>query len=368
MRVLFFIPAMNSGGAERVMASICNSIVEMDDMEIELLTMNTSSSFYPLNPRIKRVDMEEVLPSSGMKRFIELPYCEYRRRKKFINEVNSFCPDVVVSFLFTTNIIALSASEKIGCPIVVSERNDPTHYSKLTQLMCKRYYKKSDVIVCQGHKVQEYYSLSGGKCTVIPNPISIDAVGKYSSYRKDTIVSVGRLTAAKNHEMTIRAFSKIHPSFPSFELHIYGEGEQKDELNELIKDLNVENYVKLKGSIVNIFTKVSDAKVFILSSNYEGFPNVLVEAMASGLPVISTDFSSGIARELIQDGKNGFLIPVGDQSELEKKLSQLLSSQALIDQFSVSNLCLADEYSVNSISTKWINLLKEVCNKASEGK
>lgn len=368
MRVLFFIPAMNSGGAERVMATICNSIVEMENMEIELLTMNTNSSFYSLNPKIHKVDMQEVISSSGVKRFIELPYREYMRRRKFIKEVNGFCPDVVVSFLFTTNIIAVSASNNIKCPIIVSERNDPTHYNKIIQFFCKKFYRKSSVIVCQGKKVQEYYSSSGGNCIVIPNPINVEAIGKYSSERKDIVVSVGRLTAAKNHKMTIKAFSNIHTKFPSFELHIYGEGEQKDELLDLIKDLKAESYIKLMGSKVNIFANVSASKAFVLASNYEGFPNVLVEAMSSGLPVISTDFSSGVANELIHDGENGFLIPVGDQHELEKKLSLLLSSDDLIHKFSVSNLSLLEEYSVNAISNKWVNLLKNISNTTNKGK
>lgn len=358
MKILLFIPALNAGGAERVMVTIANYLV-CEGNTVEILTLNTDNSFYMIDKRIQVKGMNLIITNTGLKRKFDILYMEFMRRREFIRETNKFNPDVVLSFLNTTNFIALSAKKQVSCPIIVSERNDPLCYSKFIQFLCKKIYKKADILVCQGKKVSDYYKKFGIDCRVVPNPLNSKAVGLYTGNWKNKIVTVGRLIEAKNQQMLIKAFAKISDKYPDYTVEIYGEGPLKEDLYNLIKKLNLENRVLLCGNKKNIMTLVSDYCCFVLSSNYEGFPNVLLEAMASGLPVISTNFSTGIANELIKNGVNGYVIDTNDINKLSSKLEKLIVDENLNLTMRKNNLIMNKIYSEDLICKRWSSLLKE---------
>ena len=366
MKILFFLPALNSGGAERVVATIANTLSSNGD-QVEILTLNTDVSFYSIDENVTIVGMNETISKSGLKRKLTIPFIEIARRNKFISEVKSYKPDIVISFLYTTNVLSLLAKNKISSPLIISERSDPTHYGSMQQYICKKLYPKSDRIVCQGNVVANYYKKQNGRCTVIPNPLNEKSVGTYQKTKSNKIVTVGRLIAAKNHALLIDAFYEVKDEFPDSILEIYGEGELRQTLQEHINSLGLSNRVFLPGSKQNIVAELNDAACFVLSSDFEGFPNVLIEAMATGIPVISTDFPSGIARELITDGDNGFLIETGNKNQLIEALKKILSDKELQITFAEKNLDVLEKYSELNIAHLWKSLCEDVIKEKSRG-
>jgi glycosyltransferase involved in cell wall biosynthesis len=182
----------------------------------------------------------------------------------------------------------------------------------------KYLYKKADGFVFQTEDAAKYFE-GIIKCDskIIPNPINPKFIKEpYKGEREKNIVTVGRLESQKNQKMLIEAFGKIESKYPEYSLLIYGDGSKKEELQDLIKEKGLENKVILKGKIDDVENVIDKAKMFVLSSDYEGMPNALMEAMALGLPCISTDCPCGGPRYLMENGKSGLLVPVGNSDAM----------------------------------------------------
>ena len=173
------------------------------------------------------------------------------------------------------------------------------------------------------------------------------------------IITVGRLMTQKNHKLLIEAFSKIAKEFPDENLVIYGEGELRDTLETQSKKLGLEGRVKLPGATTNVAEKLSSAKVFVLSSDYEGMPNALMEAMAVGVPVISTDCPCGGPAMLIEEDSQGILVPCQNAEKLANALRLLLESQDL--RLMVGESCKerALQFSPDIVFSQWKEYIEE---------
>jgi len=360
LRIFFFIPALNAGGAERVIVTLANYFAHCGH-EVEILTFNNGSSFYNIDSLVHVKGMNITFANHGFKKLFEIVNVESKRKKALIQEANSFKPDVIVSFLFTTNIIAIMARNKLKSPVIVSERNDPLHYSFFKRMLCKYLYNKSDGIVCQGKMVESFYkNKRRARTKIIPNPVNSAAIGDYSPQRTKRIIAVGRLISAKNFPILIKAFSMLPGECSQFILEIYGEGPLKQELMALIKQFNMEKRIFLMGNKKDVMKHISNASCFVLCSNFEGFPNVLLEAMASGLPVISTNFTSGVAKELIEDGVNGYVVPVDDVSSLNEAVVKIISSNKTQNLMGKNNLSVRERFSEKSVCQQWEDFINYV--------
>nr|WP_239576133.1 glycosyltransferase [Enterococcus lemanii] len=174
------------------------------------------------------------------------------------------------------------------------------------------------------------------------------------------IVSIGRLVEQKNHALLIKAFAKVIDLFPNTELHIYGNGPLKLELENLARKLNVYEKVFINNAIPDVLSKVSDAKLFVLSSNYEGMPNVLIEMMAIGIPVIATDCPIGGPREIIEDGINGLLVPVNDTTELSKKIIQIIDDKEFAKELTKESIKVREKLNVKRICYQWESFIDRI--------
>ena len=174
------------------------------------------------------------------------------------------------------------------------------------------------------------------------NPVDATRIPEpYIGERKKVFAAVGRLEPQKNFPMLIKAFSEFHKEEKDYQLIIYGEGKERTNLEKLIKQLNLEGSVSLPGRNKDVLNAINDSAAFILSSDYEGMPNALIEAMCMGMPVISTDCPSGGPRELIENQENGILIPVGDEDALVDAL------------FSIIDVTLAEKMSKKSSELRY---------------
>ena len=272
---------------------------------------------------------------------------------------------IIVSFLAKFNMIALFATLFSGIPVIVSERTDPRRGSWLYKYIRDTLYLLSNRIIVQSESGKTYFSGHAiSKITVIYNPVDVkNYTGKALTTPKEKIVmSVGRLIPVKNQKLMILAFSEIAQQFPDYKMVIYGEGSFRGELETLINDLGLTQRISLPGNETNIFDKLVSAELFILSSDYEGMPNALLEAMCVGLPVISTKVSGAV--DVIKNRVNGILIEKNSVPQLSAAMSELLSDSNTRNAYAEHATELCDLVNVERIIRQWISVIEETINNA----
>ena len=338
--------SMRRGGAERVISIISNELVNRG-WKVYIITLLRPEIEYLLDKRIIHIDIS----SKQSNKTLDIPRLVKSLRKK-IKELN---PDSVVSFMLTINIVTWLAIRKLNVKFIPSERNDPSQgRSKIKHWLSCLAYANSYRTVFQTERARSYYNKKiQDKGIVIYNPIEVDCLHQKSSEHK--IVSVGRLDPQKNRRLLIESFNDVHLKFPEYSLHIYGEGSQETELKKLAADLALSGYVIFHGNVNDIHQQIKDAEIFVLSSNYEGMSNALLEAMMMGLPCISTDCAG--ANEAIINGVDGFIVPIGNKEKMIEAIEKLISDKDLRDLFSVNTKIHAKQFEVNSVVEKWEELI-----------
>lgn len=350
-RYLFFIGTLCNGGAERVV-SILASHMAQKGMPVEVLTYYDRPASYVLDPNVKLTALETVTGSRNrIKNLIEL-------RKYFKKNAK-----VVISFLAPFNMMAIVANLGTKIPMIVADRNDPAKVpsNMLVRKLRDLSYRFADGVVVQTKKNQAYFSNAvQKKSLVIYNPIDLkEKAGiAFDTEENKKIVTAGRLMPQKNQKLMIRAFSEIVKVYPDHELIIYGEGSSREELKELVLELGLEGKVILPGNVSDVHEKIKDAQIFVLSSDFEGMPNALIEAMCLGLPVISTSVSG--ATDLIKDHENGLLTDVGDQEAFTKAMMEFIGNKELRKKCAKNAMQLNEELEIRKIMGQWICLIEKI--------
>ena len=353
-KLIIFDGTLEKGGAERVISIISKRMITAG-INVEIVLYYNRSIYYEIDPRINIVSVEKEIGSTNMM------YCMHWLRSYF--KKNAYC---IISFLAPFNMVAIVSNLATGIPLIVADRNDPRRVPErfITRKIRDILYLFADGVVLQTTYNQKYFSKKiQTKSVVIFNPIELgDKTGYAKKVAKSKkIVTVGRLMEQKNQIMMIEAFASFHQQYPDYKLYIYGEGPMRTSLEYIIKKYNVVDSVFLEGQVDDVIGSISDAEVFLLTSNYEGMPNALIEAMCLGLPVISTSVSG--ATDLIIDGKNGFLVNCGDVVMLTKRMIQLVSSKQLRDQFSSNALLLSEKLRSDDIFLQWNSYINKIINK-----
>lgn len=357
-KCLLLIPRMGNGGAERVMATIANNLCV--ENEVQIVTMTDAESFYALDERVKITGLgQKMSRKNKISKIVSAAFGGIKALVSLQKIVKKEKIDVLVAFLGPASFLALAA--KIfgaKCRVVVSERCDPMARGKVYQFFQKLLFPKADAVVCQSEKVKEFFKEKHrGKMVVIPNPIAASAIPeRFEGQRRHTVVGVGRLDPQKNFEMLISAFASLPDRFSDYTLEIYGGGFLEEKLQKLIEEKGVADRATLMGVKKNVMHYVSDVALYVMSSNYEGFPNALAEAMATGLPVISTDFSTGVAKDIVKE-ENGIVIPVGDEKALLSAMEKMLSEEETWENISHENRKLLDTLAESRVIEMWINTL-----------
>ena len=291
---------------------------------------SVEKDFYRIDPRVKRIALGHTRQSKNWREFIGNNLQRVNRLRAIFRSSEY---DVVVSFIDKTNVLVLLATLGLDVPVVVSERTDPRRYAIGTVAAGLRrvLYPSARAVVVQTAGVSTWAQRIVGKESihVIPNPISEQFLGIYGSVGTSghcTVVAMGRLEPEKGFERLLAAFAKCAERHAEWTLRIVGEGTQRPQLRELAVELGLESRIKLDTVTKEPEKVLGDSDLFVLSSRYEGFPMVLLEAMACGLPVISFDCPSG-PREIIRDGIDGILVPPDDVEALAKAMDSLMGAQ-----------------------------------------
>lgn len=365
LSIVLFIGCLSGGGAERVVANLANYLASKGH-DVTVLMISTEQT-YSIIDDVKLVklcsDRERELPHRVLNvlRMVRLAGYFLLRR-----------PDVYLTFLPKLTKTILSFRKLIHAPIVLAERADPgTHYnsSQKNRKTMETYYPMADAFVFQTMDARDFYSeklgLHNMTCTVIPNAVNSAFVGKcYEGVRSKRIVSAGRLDEQKNYSLLIDAFAEFNKIMPGYQLVIYGEGPKRSALEKRIAELSLTECVLLPGRTDRIVEAIRDASLFVLPSDYEGMPNALAEAMALGLPCVATDCPAGGSRFLIDDGKNGILIPVRDQKALVNAMQRVLTDDELAKNLSYNARKIADELTPEKTYGAWEKFIIDVvCKK-----
>lgn len=356
MNITIFIGGLSGGGAERVVCNLSNYLSGRHNVTI--LTMSDDTSAYHLDSNVNRVSLIKNGESNNF--FIK----NLRRIIRFRSYIKNSDADIYLVMLPGTINIMLAHRRTIKVPIIVSERCDPQaryESSKLRKWIMKKLYPKADGFVFQTKDAMDYYEeIIKNRGIVIPNAINQEFVREpFKGIRKKSIVSAGRFTDQKNFGLLIEAFSRITDKYPDYDLIIYGNGPQKNELMSLVKELKLGNKVKFPGYVKNFGDHIIDASLFVLSSNYEGMPNALMEAMALGLPCISTDCPVGGPNFLISNRENGLLVPVNKVEELSKAMEKVLSDENIAFRMGGNARNISNTLSSENIYGQWESYINE---------
>lgn len=361
MKILFVIPTLGTGGAERVASILANYFSNSN--EVEFFVMEKSNvERYPISEKvfIKEACIN-VKRGNKARTIINFGFNFMSQRNKLQKEIYKLKPDVIISFLPKADILTYSV--KGDYKWVASERNDPMNRSNIERTILNYIYKKTDMLVCQTKKIAYFYRKKHIKHTcVIRNPLVLNDTASVSAEnKKNYVIAVGRLDKQKNYSMLIRAFSKAKKNKQIKEkLYIVGEGPQREDLQNTIDSLNLQDDVVLIGRKNNIRDYLVEAKAFILSSDYEGLPNAMLEAMDANLPIISTDYFTGAAKEFV-DEKNGYIVPVGDCQEMAKAIEKLLLKSNLeLKEMGYVSKQRVKTLDVVEISKQWNKMLKSI--------
>lgn len=279
-------------------------------------------------------------------------------RRNSLRAIRIHKPDIVVGFWIQSTFYVSSYCKRHGIKLFYTERNDPRkQYGKLLRVMRRVLVSRCNGVVFQTSEAMSYFSDDvQRKSIVIHNPV-------YGSARSicdvpdGRIVAVGRLSPQKNHKVLIQAFSHIAKEFPSCRLEIYGEGPLKGELVALVHSLGLDDQVLFPGTFKDVLDRIWSASLFVLPSDYEGMPNTLLEAMSLGLPCISTDCPCGGPREIIDNGVNGILVPVGDVSSLSEAMLRVLSDSALSSFLRHEAIKICDTHNEDKIFQMWYDFI-----------
>ena len=342
-----------AGGAERVLCSLSTAFADAYD-EVEYVMWLPSGVFYDLDPRVKVVSVVEE--SGSNKRLL---HAWWFRRK-----VKKEKPTMILSFMAMCNFIVTLSVLGLKCRVVVSERNDPRFFKRGKRLRKFIYwlYARKNVkgVVMQTKPNKDFLpAFLQHKAAVIYNPVNIpeDTKGKgLRAQKKDLVVSVGRLERQKGQDVLIRAFAKFHAKYPNYNLTIYGDGSKRARLQSLVKELGVEEHVSLPGRIKNVPEAIAPAKMFVLTSLYEGMSNALLEAMAIGIPCISTRVSG--STDLITDHENGLLTDVGDVDGIADAMGFIASHPEEAHVYAVNAIQTMNNLELSKISQTWIDYLR----------
>lgn len=349
-RVAIIAHGLSDGGAERV-ASMLANYYDSIGYKVLYIAIYSSKKEYPLN---KNIDYKFV-DAGAKKGLAALIYRSVEIKKS----VKAFQADVAVSFI-EHELIPLVLSD---IPVIPSLRNDPksTERGFLLKKIRNFNYKHSYKVIFQTQGAREYFnSQIQKKGVIIRNPLKDNLPYWNEKQHKKIFMTACRINTQKNIPMLIKAFEQFHEEYPEYILEIYGEGPQSylEELKQLCNNLEIQDCVIFKGHSTEIHKKMSEAEAFLLTSNYEGLSNAMLEALAIGIPCICTDCPPGGAREIIGVKDAGILVPVGDVAALVQAMRKVAYSAEFRKQLSLKEKYIREELTEEKIYRQWKKILE----------
>lgn len=366
--VALVIPRLCGGGAERAMTRMADWW-SMRGVCVTLVTFTREAEAYPLHPAVRRITLDEIAAANPT------PIREWPGEARNIARLHAALrcclenyplmrPLPVISFLPRMNLRTLLAARNLPCRVLVSERIYPPLFPlpEPEERLRRELYSQAHRVVFQTERARDNWGgrfLAPEKCAVIPNSAPARAASpeaQRAPEAKPFFLAAGRLEPQKGFELLLEAFAPIAREYPGPRLLIAGEGPLRSRLQARLCCLGLEKRVELPGFSMRLPQLMGQALAFVLSSEFEGFPNVLLESLACGCPAIAFDCPTG-PREIIRHGLDGLLVKTGDVGALSQAMRRLLTEPQLRATLAANALDVHDRFAEEKIMRQWNKLI-----------
>lgn len=362
-KIAFHLNCLEQGGAERVVSNLANQFAR-EGYEVLIATEWYGENEFAIDRRVRRVHVGLKDRDDKKKRITQ-----FLLRVKYLRQfMKTEKPDILIAFAQRANYRALMASYGTNVPVLISIRTDPVgHYDAWSdRLQIPILFPRASGCVFQTKGQKEFFApFLQENSRIILNPLNDKYIGQPEpQHRKKEVVQSGRLVDFKNQPMLLRAFVKVHEKHPDYILKIYGGDSfdgTKEILEEIIAKNNAQDYIRLMGASDTLERDLIDAAVYAFSSDWEGMPNALLEAMALGLPIVATDCPCGGPRTVMEDGVNGLLIPIKDQKALEDGINKLIEDPEYAQRLGREARNIARKANAQAIYEQWQSYIEEIC-------
>ena len=350
MRIGIIIGSLGFGGAERVTIRLAEWWIKKNWNVSIFTTMCPPEHEYKLPPGANRIYCH--MNGSGVSLI-----------KTLRNSIKNDRPDVVIIMDTPMCVYCVPALLGLRIPFIVSERSAPNTNAikKITRYLSHFFMNAADGFVFQTNGAKKYYNNRIQKRSdVIANPLDLDTLPEpFHGQKSKRIVAVGRLIPAKNYPLLINAFERFLESHYDFCLEIYGDGPERAKIEHIVSKSPAAQKIHLMGSYSDVLQRITDAAVYVLSSNLEGMPNALIEAMALGIPSISTDCPPGGPADLITNMENGLLVPINDPSKLADAMGVLVDNCEFSENISKNSVNIRERLKIDVIGAKWDSAIEK---------
>lgn len=362
-KIAFHLNCLEQGGAERVVTNLANQFAA-NGYEVIIATEWYGENEFQTDERVRRVHVGLKEGDEKKHRLVQF-YLRVKYLKEFLKKEK---PDILIPFARRALYRGLMAAYFMKIPVLISIRTDPVgHYEELSdKLQIPILFPRADGCVFQTEGAKEFFAPRlQDNSRIILNPINPKYIGvPEPEHRNKTVVQSGRLVDFKNQPMLIRAFVEVHKKHPDYDLKIYG-GDSFDGTKEILEQIIAENhawdYVHLMGASDSLEKDMADAALFAFSSDWEGLPNALMEAMALGLPIVATDCPCGGPRTIMTNEVDGLLIPIKDQKALEDGINRLIEDRSFAEKLGREARKIADKANGEAVYEQWRDYIEELC-------
>jgi len=359
-RICLVIPSLQAGGMERVMSELAWYFSTKNNVEIHLILYGIKQEIFYSIPENIIIHKPNFYFNNKYRMFFTLKTSAYLRKT-----IKLIKPGTILSFGEFWNSFVLLSLFSLKYPVYISDRCQPDKkFSRIHNILRKLFYPKAAGIVAQTRIAQEIYNKAGlnKNIRVIGNPINQVKPEGRAIIRENIVLSVGRLIHTKHHDRLIKLFLEINK--PGWRLIIVGYDHLKqsnmERLKNIISESKANDRVILAGKQSNVYDFYLKSKIFAFTSSSEGFPNVIGEAMATGLPVVAYDCIAGPS-EMIKDGVNGYLVPIFDDDMFASKLELLMNNPELCEKFGQNGTESIEEFNIHFIGEKFFQFISSQC-------
>ena len=342
--VFVMVYSLYGGGAERVACTLASGLA--DEYRVILIYLSEKGETYPLDPRVETILVPDFLEPAETNGQMQEKYIRVLKRR--------LQPVAAISLMFRMNGINVRTAS--GEAVICSERNNPARREPEHMEEIRSIYGQADHVVFQSSVVRGLFDERiRAHSTIIRNPVRVTCMRQPETAHR--IVNIGRLNPQKNQAMLIRAFAAFAETHPAYTLSFYGDGDLQPALEALAEELGIRDRVLFHGNVTEIHKAVSDAEIFVLSSDYEGLSNALLECMMMGFPCISTRCEGSV--DVITDRVNGLLTDIGDEAQLTQALSLLADDPAFREQLGKQAAVSAEAFRPEKIIQEWSCLIRQ---------
>ncbi len=351
MRIVLILPSLASGGLEKVITELAWYFSKQTNVQVNVICLMKGNVFFPLPEEV-----EVHIPpfsSADLPRLLFLYQLMFWLRK----QIKLIVPDVLLSFGGKFNSFVCLSVQGLPVRVFISDRSRPSiSYGIFLDFINPRVYKKVTGIIAQTDMAKElmFKRTHHSNIKVIGNPLRMN--GMITKEKEKIILNVGRFVSTKQQELLVRYFARINSK--DWKICFLGSGPTKARVEQVVQELNMEDKIQFCGVVTNVQDFYKRSSIFAFTSNSEGFPNALGEAMVAGEACISFDCEAGPS-DLIQDGENGFLIKEGDHESFIKKLELLMNDDSLRKEFGNKARETIKRFDINHIGNQYLGFFKQ---------